>query len=224
MSDQNILEKYFVWEERSLTEVVMKSESNGNCVVSDTMKNIVHECVEKKENVTKKKRNRNPEYLKRKYKKRGVKNEYITRKYKRHNEKMLLKRNDCNNIDEYKIKKEVKRSKRKEERRRYKVRYTRIHYFKYISKVHNKRSGGYVLKPMELWGLLKRQRMLCGLTGRRLNRNNISLDHIVPLSKGGSNEPSNLRFVHIDANTFKMDMNDNDLLELATDIVRTLSV
>ena len=64
---------------------------------------------------------------------------------------------------------------------------------------------------------------LCGLTGRRLNRNNITLDHIVPLSKGGRvNEPSNLRFVHIDSNIFKMD--DNDLLELATDIVTTLSV
>lgn len=204
MSDKNILEEYFVWEERSLTEVVMKSESNGNCVVSDTMKNIVNECVEKNENDTKKKKKRNLEYLKRKYKKRG--------------EKRLLKRNGCNSIDEYKIKKE----RRREERRRYKVRYKRIHYFKHISKVHNKRSGGYVLRPIELWGLLKRQRMLCGLTGRRLNRDNISLDHIVPLSKGGSNEPSNLRFVHIDANTFKMDMNDNGLLELAKDMVRTL--
>jgi 5-methylcytosine-specific restriction endonuclease McrA len=214
MSDKNILEEYFVWEERSLTEVVMKSENNGNCVVSDTMKVIENEYVKKKEKgielrrTEKEKRNR----------------EYLKRKYKKREEKILLKRNDCNNIDEYKIKKEVKRSKRKEDRRRYKVRYKRIHYFKHISKVHNKRSGGYVLKPMELWGLLKRQRMLCGLTGRRLNRNNISLDHIVPLSKGGSNEPSNLRFVHIDANTFKMDMDDSDLLELAKDIVRTLSV
>lgn len=204
MSDKNILEEYFVWEERSLTEVVMKSESNGNCVVSDTMKNIVSEYVEKNENDTKKKRKRNRAYL--------------TRKYKRRNERILLKRNGCNSIDEYKTKKE----RRREERRRYKVRYKRIHYFKHISKVHNKRSGGYVLRPIELWGLLKRQRMLCGLTGRRLNRDNISLDHIVPLSKGGSNEPSNLRFVHIDANTFKMDMNDNSLLELAKDIVRTL--
>jgi 5-methylcytosine-specific restriction endonuclease McrA len=214
MSDKNILEEYFVWEEKSLTEVVMKSESNGNCVVSDTMKNIVIEYVKKKENgielIRTEKEKRNREYLKRKYKKRE--------------EKILLKRNDCSTRDEYKIKKEVKRSKRKEERSRYKVRYKRIHYFKHISKVHNKRSGGYVLKPMELWGLLKRQRMLCGLTGRRLNRDNISLDHIVPLSKGGSNEPSNLRFVHIDANTFKMDMDDSDLLELAKDIVRTLSV
>jgi len=30
--------------------------------------------------------------------------------------------------------------------------------------------------------------MLCVLTGRKLNRDNISLDHIVPLSKGGNNE------------------------------------
>ena len=144
----------------------------------------------------------------------------MKRKYKKRSEKILLKRNGCSTRDEYKTKKE----RRREERRRYKVRYKRIHYFKHISKVHNKRSGGYLLKPMELWGLLKRQRMLCGLTGRRLNRDNISLDHIVPLSKGGSNEPSNLRFVHIDANTFKMDMDDSDLLELAKDIVRTLSV
>ena len=89
MSDKNILEDYFVWEEKSLTEVVMKSESNGNCVVSDTMKNIVIEYVKKKENGIKKKRNRNPEYLKRKYKKRE--------------EKILLKRNDCSTRDEYKI-------------------------------------------------------------------------------------------------------------------------
>lgn len=216
MSDKNILREYFVWEERSLTEVVMKSESNGNCVVNDTMKNIVSECVEKKEKDIKLKRtervSRNREYLKRKYKKRS--------------EKRLLKRNDCVNRGDYNIKKEerrkVSKDRKREEKRRYKLKYRKVHYFKHISKVHNSRSGGYVLRPIELWGLLKRQRMLCGLTGRRLNRDNISLDHIVPLSKGGSNEPSNLRFVHIDANTFKMDMDDNGLLELAKDIVRTL--
>jgi 5-methylcytosine-specific restriction endonuclease McrA len=214
MSDKNILNEYFIWDEKCLTEVTMKSENSGDCVVSGTMKSIVNEYVEKKEKDIElrrtEKEKRNSEYLKRKYKKRG--------------EKILLKRNGCSTRDEYKTKKEVKRNNRKEQRRQYKVRYKRIHYFKHISKVHNKRSGGYVLKPMELWGLLKRQRMLCGLTGRMLNRDNISLDHIVPLSKGGSNEPSNLRFVHIDANTFKMDMDDSDLLELATDIVKTLSV
>jgi 5-methylcytosine-specific restriction endonuclease McrA len=213
MSDKNILNEYFIWDEKCLTEVTMKSENSGDCVVSGTMKSIVNEYVEKKEKDIElrrtEKEKRNSEYLKRKYKKRG--------------EKILLKRNGCSTRDEYKTKKEVKRNNRKEQRRQYKVRYKRIHYFKYISKVHNKRSGGYKLKPMELWGILKRQRMLCALTGRRLNRDNISLDHIVPLSKGGSNEPNNLRFVHIDSNTFKMDMDDSDLLELAKDIVATLS-
>jgi len=208
MSDKNILEEYFVWDERSLTEVMMKYESNGDCGVSGTMKSIVSEYVDPKEKGIELKRTekekRNREYLKRKYKKRS--------------EKILLKRNGCSTRDEYKTKKE----RRREERRRYKIRYKRIHYFKHISKVHNKRSKGYKLKPIELWGLLKRQRMLCGLTGRRLNRDNISLDHIIPLSKGGSNEPSNLRFVHIDANTFKMDMDDSDLLILAKDIVNRL--
>ena len=213
MSDKNILNEYFIWDEKCLTEVTMKSENSGDCVVSGTMKSIVNEYVEKKEKDIElrrtEKEKRNSEYLKRKYKKRG--------------EKILLKRNGCSTRDEYKTKKEVKRNNRKEQRRQYKVKYKRIHYFKYISKVHNKRSGGYVLRPMELWGILKRQRMLCALTGRRLNRDNISLDHIVPLSKGGSNEPNNLRFVHIDSNTFKMDMDDMALLELAKDIVATLS-
>jgi len=213
MSDKNILNEYFIWGEKCLTEVMMKSENSGDCVVSVTMKSIVNEYVEKKEKDIElrrtEKEKRNSEYLKRKYKKRG--------------EKILLKRNGCSTRDEYKTKKEVKRNNRKEQRRQYKVKYKRIHYFKYISKVHNKRSGGYVLRPMELWGILKRQRMLCALTGRRLNRDNISLDHIVPLSKGGSNEPNNLRFVHIDSNTFKMDMDDMALLELAKDIVATLS-
>lgn len=210
MSDKNISE-YFVWEEKSLIGQLTNCECNGVYVVNDTIKNTVKECVGRKEKGIKRteKERRNSEYLKRKYKKR--------------NRRILLKKHECNTIDEYKIKKEHRNHTRKEERRRYKIKYKKIHYFKHICKLHNKRSvGGYKLIPIELWGLLKRQRMLCKLTGRRLNRDNISLDHIVPLSKGGSNDPSNIRFVHMAANRFKMDISDNDLLELAKDIVKTI--
>jgi hypothetical protein len=207
MSDKSLLEEYFVWEERSLTGPPMRYVNNGSCDVEDTTKGIVNECVEKNEIGTKKKRNRNREYLRRKYKKRNV--------------KILLKRNGCNNIDEYTNKK----LRRREERREYKVRYKRIHYLKYISKVHNKRcKSGHKIQAIDLWKLCKKQKMRCVLTGRKLNRDNISLDHIVPICKGGDNSISNLRFVHIDANIFKLDMSDTELRELVRDMAKTLGL
>ena len=64
--------------------------------------------------------------------------------------------------------------------------------------------------------------MLCALTGRKLTNENISLDHITPVSLGGKTEISNLQFVTLGANRAKGIMSNTELLSLCQDIVKTL--
>jgi 5-methylcytosine-specific restriction endonuclease McrA len=72
--------------------------------------------------------------------------------------------------------------------------------------------------PKELALLWKAQKGICPFTGRRLNRQNSQLDHIVPLVKGGTSEKSNLRWVHRDVNYAKRDLLDAEFLTLCQDI------
>lgn len=47
------------------------------------------------------------------------------------------------------------------------------------------------------------ERLKCGICGRNMSKNDRSIDHIIPLSKGGSNEIWNLRIVHLVCNIRK---------------------
>lgn len=63
---------------------------------------------------------------------------------------------------------------------------------------------------------------VCYLTGRKINLNDGSsyqLDHMVPSSKGGSNEIHNLGLACRDANQAKNDMIFEDFLELCKEIL-----
>lgn len=62
----------------------------------------------------------------------------------------------------------------------------------------------------------------CAITGRRVHRQDVALDHIVPLGKGGKHVMSNVRFVWKHANRIKHDMTDDELLQVAQDIVKKL--
>lgn len=98
--------------------------------------------------------------------------------------------------------------------------FRKLRYFKYLSRVLKyKCKTGHLITPQELWSLAKRQRLTCPLSGRRLTRNNISIDHIIPLSNGGDNHPSNLRFVDYHANLAKAMFSDQELVLLAADII-----
>lgn len=70
-----------------------------------------------------------------------------------------------------------------------------------------------------LWSLWKKQRGLCALTGARLNRNNAELDHIVPVSKGGTHEKKNLRWLLGDVNQAKRALTDEQFLLLCRSVV-----
>lgn len=94
-------------------------------------------------------------------------------------------------------------------------------YFSYAAKILRYK---YKIKvtASDLWRIAKRQRMVCPVTGRHLTRENISIDHTIPLSKGGTNDLSNLRFIDYHANLAKATFSEAELLTLAKDIVNTL--
>ena len=64
-----------------------------------------------------------------------------------------------------------------------------------------------------------KQRGICALTGRRLTRWNAQVDHIVPVSSGGNNDESNLRWVTSECNRAKSNLSDSEFIRLCRDIV-----
>lgn len=87
---------------------------------------------------------------------------------------------------------------------------------------HIKRDGsGIVANSVcaEISLLWKRQKGICPVTGRRLNRENVQLDHIIPIKRNGTSDIGNLRWVHRDVNYAKRDLLDEDFISLCFDVV-----
>lgn len=66
--------------------------------------------------------------------------------------------------------------------------------------------------------LLQSQNYQCALTGRSLYNNKFHIDHIVPRSKGGKDEPDNWQLIVEEANIFKTDVSMEEIIKLARDI------
>jgi CRISPR/Cas system Type II protein with McrA/HNH and RuvC-like nuclease domain len=96
------------------------------------------------------------------------------------------------------------------------------HTIQRLSQNYIKRYDNAHLTPLYLWGLLKRQKMKCALTGRPLEKGKIHLDHIIPKSRGGTHSLNNLRFVNILPNMFKWNSLDSELVTLCQDILMTI--
>lgn len=75
------------------------------------------------------------------------------------------------------------------------------------------------LKPKILFSLAKKQKLKCAISGIKLTSDNMSVDHIKPLSKGGLNDISNLRLVHVDINRIMLDYDDDVFLNFCKTIV-----
>lgn len=70
----------------------------------------------------------------------------------------------------------------------------------------------------ELWKLALKQKLKCKYSGIKLNRENISIDHITPLCKGGTSEINNLCFVTKEVNYMKHMMTVDSFLILCKTI------
>ena len=71
----------------------------------------------------------------------------------------------------------------------------------------------------QLERILKAQKYRCFLTGRPLTPSDVSVDHLVPLSRGGSQDVSNLRLVTRGANHAKSNLLLQEFVELCRDVV-----
>lgn len=71
---------------------------------------------------------------------------------------------------------------------------------------------------------LKQQDHKCALTGADLTPDNVSLDHRIPVSKGGSNTIDNIQLVTHEANRAKNTMTNDEFAAMCKSVVEHLSV
>ena len=71
-----------------------------------------------------------------------------------------------------------------------------------------------ILKPIDLWRIAKKQKCKCALSDLKLNSETVSVDHIIPISKGGKNSIDNVRLVDGRINKMRNDMNDEEFFKL----------
>jgi 5-methylcytosine-specific restriction endonuclease McrA len=62
--------------------------------------------------------------------------------------------------------------------------------------------------------MLKAQEFRCSLTGVVLTPETARLDHVVPVSQGGTDDIENLQWVHMDANAAKGTMDQDQFILL----------
>lgn len=114
-------------------------------------------------------------------------------------------------------------SKRLNHKRDYDARWAKIKRSKYpfthFSKdfYHRKKLK---VSAFDFWRLAKKQKLCCPLTGRRLTGETMSIDHIVPISKGGTNDLTNLQFVHVEVNYAKRNLLQENFIQLCHEVVK----
>ena len=91
----------------------------------------------------------------------------------------------------------------------------------YLIRVSAKRlgSGKYW---RELKELLENQKFKCALTGDKISFDNMELDHILPTTRKGKSELSNVRWVTKEANRLKQNLTDKELKILCNKILLTI--
>lgn len=88
-----------------------------------------------------------------------------------------------------------------------------------------KRHTGNAKNAVKLKGIFDSQGGRCAYSGRPIRiGGDAELDHIVPESKGGTGELSNLQWVCKAANEMKRSMLESEFFALIRDIVRTKGI
>lgn len=71
----------------------------------------------------------------------------------------------------------------------------------------------------KLLELMKLQEFKCAMTGRALTPETASLDHMVPVSRGGQHVMDNVQVVHSEINGAKRTMLPEEFLALCAEVV-----
>jgi hypothetical protein len=95
------------------------------------------------------------------------------------------------------------------------------HFFSWASHISNKlKAIGSLLLAIILALKAVAQEKKCAITGIELiPGKTASIDHIIPLCKGGTNDKSNLRFVHVSMNAFKNDLDEEEFYLLLEELI-----
>lgn len=101
--------------------------------------------------------------------------------------------------------------------------YRKKHPEKKSEERHRRRARlhGSKMTPIDISAIYQRDNWVCQICGKRVNPNNKyphplspSLDHIIPLSIGGTHEPRNVQLAHFRCNSLKSDNANNEQLRL----------
>lgn len=84
---------------------------------------------------------------------------------------------------------------------------------------HRKDKLDYKLTSFDLWKIAKYQKLICPVSGYKLTKHNTSVDHIIPISKGGTNHPSNIRLVDRTINLMILAQSDAEFFKICLHVV-----
>ena len=82
-----------------------------------------------------------------------------------------------------------------------------------------RRRRSETVSPEEVRQLLQRQNYRCALTGRHLTPDCASLDHVVPISRGGEHRIENAQVLHRDVNRAKGTLTNEEFLAICREVV-----
>lgn len=89
----------------------------------------------------------------------------------------------------------------------------------YFKRIAHKRLGSSKYHH-NIKSLFEKQNGRCALTGDDISFHNMELDHIIPTSKNGGNEISNVRWVTKESNRLKQNLTDEELVVLCNKIIQ----
>ena len=72
--------------------------------------------------------------------------------------------------------------------------------------------------------LLEFQKHRCALTGRKLEPETASLDHVVPVRNGGAHAIENTQVLHRDVNRAKSTMTNEEFIQLCCEVAKQASL
>lgn len=75
------------------------------------------------------------------------------------------------------------------------------------------------LGTKDLKEMLERQGHKCALTGRSLSPENCAMDHIIPLSRGGTHTKDNAQLVATEVNKAKGTMLEQEFVQLCREVI-----